>query len=204
MKAGITIAEGVSAGRGAEAARLLAKHAVWATVDWPLEQDEGDRTISASVVYALSSALTSCGYVVFRYDEPLDGAVVYLRPPSRTLVSWLRYKAGFGETSFGVVEATDHHVIAALFEFGWTYALQTALVFEPNADRANIFNALRCGLNWRDRPLPGGARLLFGPGHDGGISYSGSGRSISLSILSRRRTKLSAIRPPRLPMAFSG
>ena len=40
MTAGITIAEGVSAGRGAEAARLLAKHAVWATVDWPLEQDE--------------------------------------------------------------------------------------------------------------------------------------------------------------------
>ena len=40
MKAGITIAEGVSAGRGVEAARLLAKHAVWATVDCPLEQDE--------------------------------------------------------------------------------------------------------------------------------------------------------------------
>jgi hypothetical protein len=29
MKAGITIAEGVSAGRGAEAARLLAKNAIW-------------------------------------------------------------------------------------------------------------------------------------------------------------------------------
>ncbi len=141
-----------------------------ATVDWPLDQGEGEGTISASVVYALSSALASCGYVAFRYDEPLDGAVLYLRPPSRTLVSWLRYKAGFGETLFGVVEAADHDVIAALFDFGWTYAMQAALVFEPNADRANIFNALRCGLNWRDRPIPAGARLLFGPGHDGGFA----------------------------------
>jgi len=167
MKAGITIFDGVAAGRGPEAARLLPQFAVLATIDWQLPPDDGEETILPDVVSALSSALAACGSVAFRYDEPLRGAKIYHPVPPRSITSRLLDIAGLGENLFGLVVATDPEVIAALFDYGWSYAMQSALVFDLEADPSPIFDALRRGLDWRGSPLPNGVRLLFGPGHDG-------------------------------------
>jgi len=120
------------------------------------------------VVAAVSQALAACGKVAFRYDDPLEGAEIYDPPAKANLKTRLLDLAGLGEDSFGIVVASDPAVIAALFAYGgWSYAVQSALVFDPAADPAPILDALRQGLNWRQRPLPDSARLLFGPGHDG-------------------------------------
>jgi len=167
MNAGITISDGVAAGRGPEAARLLPQFTVLATIDWPLPPDDGEETILPEVVTAVSSALAACGSVAFRYDEPLAGAKIYHPAPSCSITSRPLDIAGMGESLFGIVVATDPEVIAALFDYGWSYAMQSALVFDPEADPSPILDALRRGLDWRGSPLPSGVRLLFGPGHDG-------------------------------------
>ncbi|MGO4871103.1 MAG: hypothetical protein ACLPGW_10915 [Roseiarcus sp.] len=168
MTAGIEIAEGVAADRGVEAARLKPRNAVCATVDWPLPPDDGEETILRGVVAALSRALAACGSVAFRHDGPLEGAKSYHPPPTRSVEDRLLDLAGLGEDSFGLVVATDPTAVAALFAYGgWSCAAQAALVFDPAADPAPILDALRRGLDWRRRTLPDGARLLFGPGHDG-------------------------------------
>jgi hypothetical protein len=168
MTAGIQIVEGVAVDRGVEAARLLPRNAVCATVDWPLPPDDKDGTILPDVVAALSQALAACGKVAFRYDDPLEGAEIYDPPAKATLKTRLLDLAGLGEDSLGLVVASDPAVIAAMFAYGgWSYGVQAALVFDPDADPLPILDALRQGLDWRQRPLPDNARLLLGPGHDG-------------------------------------
>ena len=168
VMAGIEIADGVAANRGAEAARLLPLRAVRATVDWPLPPDDSEETILPDVVAALSRALAACGSVAFRYDEPLEGATIYHPPPKQSVKDRLLGLAGLGNELFGLAVALDPAVIGALFAYdGWSFAVQSALVFDPAADPSPILDALRLDLDWRGRTLPEGARLLFGPGHDG-------------------------------------
>jgi hypothetical protein len=167
MRADITINDRIAAARGAEAARLVPENTVWATIDWPLPPDDCEETILPGVVTALSQALAKCGSVAFRSNEPLDGAIIYHPAPPRSIKNRLLDLAGLGENLFGIIVATDPAVIAELFDEGWNYAMQAAIVFDPEADSLPIFNALRRGLDWRGQNLPDGARLLFGPGHDG-------------------------------------
>jgi hypothetical protein len=63
---------------------------------------------------------------------------------------------------------------------GWSYAVQAAVVFDPDADLLPILGALRQGLDWRQRPLPDSARLLFGPGHDGDFAVIASADDVWL------------------------
>jgi hypothetical protein len=168
MKAGIQIVEGVSVDRGVQAARLAPRHAICATVDWPLPPDDSDGTMLPHVIAALSQALAACGKVAFWHDGPLAGAERYDPPARATLKTRLLGLAGLGDDSCGIAVASDPAVIAAMFAYGgWSFAMQAALVFDPEADPLPILGALRQGLDWRQRPLPAGARLLFGAGHDG-------------------------------------
>lgn len=168
MIAGIRIAEGVAAERGAEAARLMPAGAICATVDWPSPAEECDEMIRPDVVAALSTALAACGSVAFRYDDPLPGAELRQPPAPRSVKDRLLDLAGVGDDSFGLVVASDPLAVAALFAYdGWSFAAQSALVFDHAADLWLILDALRLGLDWRGRALPDGARLLFGAGHDG-------------------------------------
>jgi hypothetical protein len=181
MIAGIQIVEGVAVDRGVETARLLPRNAVCATVDWPLPPDDNDGTILPGIVAALSKALAACGKVAFRYDDPVEGAERFDPPAKATLKTRLLDLAGLGEDSFGLVVASDPAVIAAMFAYGgWSYAVQAALVFDPEANPLPILDALRQGLDWRQRPLPDGARLLFGPGHDGDFAVIAAANDVWL------------------------
>ena len=164
MKASIQITDGVPA-RGTEDARLEPLRTVRATVDWPLPPEDSEDTVPPDVVATLSRALAACGKVAFRYDEPLTGAEMSIPPAPRSAVNRFLNMAGLGRDSFGLVEPT---VVAALFAYGgWSYALQSVLVFDPDIDASPILDLLRQDLDWRGRTLPDGVRLLFGPGHDG-------------------------------------
>lgn len=168
MTAGIELVEGLAANRGAEAARLVPLHATCATVDWPLSSDDAEETVRPDVVALLSQALAACGSVAFRHDHPSGDRGVHQSTRRRSLKDRLIDVAGFGSSSFGLLVATDPVIIANLFAYGgWSYASQLALVFDPDADPAPIMAALRESLDWRNRLLPAGVRLLFGPGHDG-------------------------------------
>ncbi len=168
MIAGIEITDGLGDDRGTEAARLAPRMAVCATVDWPLPADASEESIRPDVVAALSRALAACGSVAFRHDAPLAGAVLHQPPPARSTMGRVLDVAGLGEYTFGLAVASDPAVIVGLFTYGgWSYAAQAALVFDPTSDPAPMLAALRDGLDWRGRSLPQGARLLFGPGHDG-------------------------------------
>ena len=168
MIAGIEIADGLGEGRGTEAARLVPRAAVYATVDWPLPADDSEESVRPDVVAALSHALAACGSVAFRHDTHLAGAVLHQPPPARSVMGRVLDVAGLGEDTFGLAVASDPAVVGALFAYGgWSYAAQAALVFDPACDPEPILAALRDGLDWRGRTLPQGARLLFGPGHDG-------------------------------------
>ena len=168
MKAGIEIVDYQGEARGIEAARLISVHTVCAFVDRPLPADGSEETVDLDVVTALSLALAACGNVAFRYDNPLSGAAIFQPPPTRPIKDRLLDLAGLGDENFGLVVASEPSTIGALFAYGgWSYAAQCAVVFDPAADPAPVLHALRCGLDWRERKLPVGARLLFGPGHDG-------------------------------------
>ena len=172
MTAGIVITDGVAANRGAEAARLCPEHTHCATLDWPLSPADSETTVPSDVVAALSRALAACGSVAFRSDEPPEGADTFYpaghRSAAERLRNGLRNLVGLGDAPFGLVVTTNPAAISALFAYGgWSYAAQAALVFDPAADAEPVLDALRLGLDWRRRLLPAGARLLFGPGHDG-------------------------------------
>lgn len=163
--AGIEVVDGVAAARGSEAARLVARDAVCATVDWPLPPDDAEEAIRPDVVMALSRALAACGHVAFRHDEP---SKAFLPAPPRPLGKRLLDLTGLGDAPFGLSIATDAAGVAALFAYGgWNCAVQSALVFDPDIDPSPVLGALGGGLDWRHRALPSGVRLLFGPGHDG-------------------------------------
>ena len=154
--------------RLAPPARLEPLRTVRATVYWPLPPEDSEDTVRPDVVAALSSALAACGKVAFRYDGFLPGAEISIPPAPRSVANRLLDIAGLGGNAFGLAVASDPTVVAALFAYGgWSYALQSALVFNPDADTRPILDALRQDLDWRRRSLPQGVRLLFGPGHDG-------------------------------------
>ena len=179
MRAGIEIVDGLSEGRGIEAARLVPRQAVCATVDWPLPADDSEELLRPDVIVALSRALAACGNVAFRHDSPMGGALLYEPPLSRSIKDRLLDIAGLGDDTFGLAVASDPDAIGALFAYGgWSYAVQAALVFDPATNPAPILQALREGLDWRRRPLPDGARLLFGPGHDGDFAVVGASNGI--------------------------
>ncbi len=168
MKPGIKVVEWFGQGRGTEAARLVPRHTVCATVDWPLPPAESADAVRPDVIAALSCALATCGSVAFRHDTPVVGAVTHEPPPTRSIKDRLLDLAGLGDDTFGLAIAPDPAAVSALFAYGgWSYAAQAALVFDPAVDPTPILQALREGLDWRGRALPEGARLLFGPGHDG-------------------------------------
>ncbi len=188
MKASIEITDGVPP-RGTEAARLEPLRTVRATVDWPLPPEDSEDTVRPDVVSALSSALVACGKVAFRYDGPLAGAETSIPPAPRSIANRLLDIAGLGGNAFGVAVASDPAVAAALFAYGgWSYALQSVLVFDPEADPAPILDVLRQDLDWRGRALPDGVRLLFGPGHDGDFAVIAA---IDPSWLERFKASLS-------------
>lgn len=168
MKAGIEFVQIAATSRGAEAARICPLNAVSALLDWPLPPDDFDDAILPDAAVALSTALAACGRVAFRYDDPLAGAEMFLPPQKRSIIAWGLGLAGFGPDIFGIAVASEPAIVAALFAYGgWSHAIQAALVFDPAADPAPVLAGLRQGLDWRRRALPAGARLLFGPGHDG-------------------------------------
>lgn len=167
MKASIQITDGVLA-RGMEAARLEPLRTVRATVDWPLPPEDSEDTVRPDIVAALCRALAACGKVAFRCDEPLAGAETSIPPTPRSVVNRLLDIAGFGGDAFGLVVASEPTIVAALFAYGgWSYALQSVLVFDPDINASPILEAVRQEPDWRGRTLPDGVRLLFGPGHDG-------------------------------------
>lgn len=165
----IDITDGVGTGRGIEAARLQPLDAVCATLDWPLSSDDdGDATIPPAVAAALGQALAACGLVAFRQDDKPYGALFYEPPLKTSIMDRLLDSVGLAPDHFGIVIVANPADIAGLFAYGgWSLAAQAALVLDPEADQVPIVAALRQGLDWRSRPLPPGARLLFGPGHDG-------------------------------------
>ena len=171
MVASIEVTESVIAGRGAEAARLRPLHATCAIVDWPLPPDDSDVTVLPEIAAALGRALTACGTVAFRYDDPLDGVLSSRPAPTRTIRDWLLDQFGAGRERLRLVTASDPAVVAALFAYdGWGVTMQAALAFDPACDPAPILDALDRGLDWRGRALPLGARLLLGAGHDGAFA----------------------------------
>ena len=172
--------QGLARGYGVEAARLQPQDTVCATLDWPLPPGDGEDAILPDVVTALSLALAACGRVAFRYDEPLKGADAFDPAPGRSILHRLLSFFNLGEYLFGIAVVSNADQVKALFECGWTFAVQSALVFDPAADPAPIIAALRGGLDWRGRTLPEGARLLFGPGHDGDFAVVAAANTLWL------------------------
>ena len=142
-------------------------------MDWPLPPDDFEDTVLPDVAQALSHALAACGRVAFRCDDPPPGTDTI--PPRPSPLTRVRDKvlgwAGLQDGPFTIAIASDPVAIAALFDYGgWSLGWQAALAFDPTADPAPIFGALQRGLDWQKRNLPPGARLLFGPGHDGAFA----------------------------------
>ena len=163
----IQVVDGVPP-RGVEASRLKPLRTVRATVDWPLPSENSEDRVRPEIVAALSRALAACGSVAFRYDDHLPGAAISIPRAPRSVVNRLLDVVGLGGHAFGLAVASDPGVVAALFAYGgWYFAVQVALVFDPEIDPAPILDLLRGDRSWRGRPLPDGVRLLFGPGHDG-------------------------------------
>lgn len=184
----ITVTDDVPADCGAEAARLTPLQTVRAKVDWPLVAGDSEDGMRPEVVACLSRALAACGKVAFHCDQVLDGAEITIPIASRLITDRLLDLAGLGGKTVSVAIASDPIVIAALFTYGgWSYAAQSALVFDPDVDPMPIFNALRQGSNWRGRMLPKGVRLLFGPGHDGDFAVVAA---VEQSWLERFKTAL--------------
>ena len=193
MRAGIVLTEALDPKRGVEAARLRPENTVIATIDWPLEPGDPENTVTSEVAAILSYALTSCGTVAFRYDEPLAFAATQSLPPPRTFGSEIRHSLGLDKTVFGIVTATDRAVVEALFGYGgWSYAMQAALVLDPAGNPAEALEALAQRLDWRGHGLPLSTRLLFGPGHDGDFAVVAAS---SRFWLNRFKDALSAFRP---------
>ncbi len=176
MPLDIEITDGLGSHLGREAALLHAVGTACMTLDWPLPPDDADGELLPEVVARLSRALAACGHVAFRHDEQ-PAAALSFHPPRRPAAARLRdallAPLGLANPPFALAIAARPAGVAELFAYGgWSFAVQAALVFDPDADPAPILAALRHHGDWRRRPLPPGARLLFAPGHDGAFAVA--------------------------------
>jgi hypothetical protein len=168
----ITIVRGYPGGMGHEVERLVAAGAACAVVAWPAPPPDSDDALPEPAAEVLCRALLAIGRLAFRWDampESLDKARFFPAPrrsPLECLASWIM--PSDDAVLFGVMTTGDPAVASRLFTYGgWTAAVQAVLAYDPGADSGPIVAALQRGLDWRGRRLPAGARLLFGPGHDG-------------------------------------
>ena len=158
---------------GREADRLVVRDAAVGVVDWPVPaNDDGD--FPAAVARQLVAALLVCGRLAFRWDaSPPPGESRPHPEPPRSILQIA--KRAFGSPSaltFGVLETSDPAVALSLFDYGgWAQGSQAVLAFDPALQNtSSLVAALQGGIDWRKRTLPHGARLLFGPGHDGAFA----------------------------------
>ena len=142
-------------------------------MNWPLPPDDFEATVLPDVTTVLSHALAACGRVAFRCDDPPPGTEAVLPRPSllTRMLDGVLGCAGLRDGPFTIAVTSDPAAVAALFDYGgWSLGWQAALVFDPVADPSPVLGVLQRGLDWRQRDLPPGARLLFGSGHDGAFA----------------------------------
>ena len=161
-----------------EIARLIPAGSPWAFIEWPLPPDGGESPILRATADMLCRALLRSGRLAFRWDDDEqapDGEQRFFPKPARPILGRLTggvLPLGHDDDAFGVLTTEDPDVAAALFAWsGWIWAGQAVIVFDPALEDArSVITAVRHGLDWRRRPWPSGARLLFGPGHDGAFA----------------------------------
>lgn len=171
----ISVRPGIDADDGIEAMRLHAAGAVHACVEWSLPADEDDGPVPRDVAERIAAALCACGTVAFRADAPAGASDWY--PPqkpaavSRVSGTVARLIGLSAPLRSGVIVSNVPATVAGLFDFdGWTPCDQIVLAFDPETDHGAIVEAVRGVDDWSERALPAGARLLFGPGHDGAFA----------------------------------
>lgn len=182
----ITIVRRSPAGMGHEVERLVAIGAVCAVVEWPAPPPESDEPLPAPAAEALCRTLLAIGRLAFRWDT-MPGSVgeaCFFPAPRRSPLERLadRIVPKDGSVLFGVMTTADLAVASRLFSYGgWTEAVQAVLAYDPAAESGPIIEALQRGLDWRGRTLPAGARLLFGPGHDGAFALVAAADAATLN-----------------------
>ena len=170
----LTITRGTPSSMGFEIQRLRALGTTQALIEWPLPPDDGDEAISAPAAAVLCRVLLRSGHLAFRWDDgaPAAGGSFFPEPSSSLVTRVMaRLLHNDAHATFGVLVTGDETVARNVFTWGgWSVGMQAVLVHDPAADLAPIVQALQHGMDWWERTLPPGSRLVFGSGHDGGFA----------------------------------
>lgn len=166
-----TIHAGVDARFGEEALRLSAQGTSQAVVEWSDPREGDDDRFPARIARGLARGLAACGSVALRADEAIAGAAWYPPPVvdgAKRIASRLTRALGMiAPIRSGVAITSDPAAIAPMFDHpGWSCGDRIALAFEAGANPEPIARAVMLTDDWRS-PLPLGARVLLGAGHDG-------------------------------------